>query len=168
MRRWQRTIGMMGLAVAISGAPVSVLAAAPAGDKISANPVRNYPGPETITVNGKSVTFDQGPVMVDGTLMVPLRAIIEAAGGDVQWEMETQTARVHLGPLFSSFTLGRDAAELRKVGVFYIKPNMIQMQHATTMVESRMLIAADALTTILGFTVKPAQYTSLDLTWGGD
>ncbi|MDB4895754.1 MAG: hypothetical protein JWN15_2016, partial [Firmicutes bacterium] len=33
------------------------------------------------TVDGKTVTFDQGPVMVDGVLFVPVRAIAEAAGG---------------------------------------------------------------------------------------
>jgi hypothetical protein len=161
MKTWQHSVGSIGLAVAISSTSAFAFAAPPTG----ANPVQNYQGPESVTVNGKLVTSDLAPRMVDGTLMVPLRAIIEAAGGDIQWDQPTQTVTVHLGISFSTFMVGRDSAELRKVGVMYIKPNMVQMQHTVVLAANRTMIPADALTTILGFTIKPAQYTTLDLTW---
>ncbi|MDB4894693.1 MAG: hypothetical protein JWN15_955 [Firmicutes bacterium] len=161
MKTWQHSVGAIGLAVAISSTSAFAFAAPPTG----ANPVQNYPGPQTVTVNGKVVTSDLAPRMVDGALMVPLRAVVEAAGGDIQWDQQTQAVVVHMGQSFSTFMVGRDSAELRKVGVMYIKPNMVQMQHAAVLTANRTLIPADALTTILGFSIKPGQYTTLDLTW---
>jgi hypothetical protein len=37
--------------------------------------------PQAVTVAGKPVVFDQQPVVENGVLMVPLRAVVEAAGG---------------------------------------------------------------------------------------
>ncbi len=55
--------------------------------------------PVAVAVNGKAVAFDQLPVVSDGVLLVPLRAVVEAAGGQVQWNVALrQDATLDLVP----------------------------------------------------------------------
>jgi len=57
---------------------------APAG--LQANEVR-------VTIDGAAVNFDgQGPAIVDGRTLVPVRGVFEELGFDVDWEQSTQTA----------------------------------------------------------------------------
>jgi len=44
-----------------------------------------------VLVNGTALTFDQPPIIENGRTLVPLRAIFEALGADVDWEQSTQT-----------------------------------------------------------------------------
>jgi hypothetical protein len=44
-----------------------------------------------VTVDGKEVAFDVPPQIIEGRTMVPVRAIFEAVGADVQWDEKTQT-----------------------------------------------------------------------------
>lgn len=48
-----------------------------------------------MTVNGKTVEIDPGqgttPLIVDGRTLVPIRAIIEAIGGNVEWDNDSKT-----------------------------------------------------------------------------
>ena len=47
----------------------------------------------TVTVDGTPVEFEgQGPAIVDGRTLVPVRGVFEALGFDVDWDQETQTA----------------------------------------------------------------------------
>ncbi len=46
----------------------------------------------SVIVDNQTVEFDQPPVIVDGTTLVPVRAVFEKAGATVSWEQETQTA----------------------------------------------------------------------------
>ncbi|MCL2287426.1 MAG: TraB/GumN family protein [Firmicutes bacterium] len=46
-----------------------------------------------VTVDGQPITFpDQGPILVEGRTLVPVRFVFEAMGFVVQWEAETETA----------------------------------------------------------------------------
>lgn len=45
----------------------------------------------TVYVNGTYLKTDQAPVIKDGRTMVPLRAIFEALGAEVQWFNDTKT-----------------------------------------------------------------------------
>ncbi len=55
-------------------------------------------GSSTMTVNGTEAEIDEGrdttPVIENGRTLVPIRAIIEAMGGSVSWDSETQTAEL--------------------------------------------------------------------------
>lgn len=64
-----------------------------AGMLVGTAPVMSYAEePEiTVTVDGAQVAFDQPPVMVENRTLVPLRAIFEALGANVQWNEQTQT-----------------------------------------------------------------------------
>ena len=44
-----------------------------------------------VYLNGKSISFDQSPIIQDGRTLVPLRAIFEALGADVNWNGATKT-----------------------------------------------------------------------------
>ena len=46
----------------------------------------------SVIVDNQTVEFDQPPVIVDGTTLVPVRAVFEKAGATVSWEQETHTA----------------------------------------------------------------------------
>jgi hypothetical protein len=53
--------------------------------------VASTPKPITVIVNGTSVVFDQPPVINNGRTIVPMRAIFEALGVQVNWDGDTQT-----------------------------------------------------------------------------
>ena len=46
----------------------------------------------SVYVSGKKVEFDVQPQLINSRTMVPLRAIFEALGADVEWDSATQTA----------------------------------------------------------------------------
>ncbi|MCL2197998.1 MAG: stalk domain-containing protein [Defluviitaleaceae bacterium] len=50
------------------------------------------PSPISVTVDGEAINFDQAPVIVDGRTLVPLRAVFEHVGFDVEWEPTIETA----------------------------------------------------------------------------
>ncbi len=45
----------------------------------------------TVTLNGDEIAFDQPPVIVNDRTLVPLRAIFEALGAEVDWDGDTRT-----------------------------------------------------------------------------
>ncbi|MBE7053621.1 MAG: hypothetical protein E7391_05025 [Ruminococcaceae bacterium] len=46
----------------------------------------------SIIINGKKLTMDQNPVIIDGRTLVPLRAIFEGLGAQVEWDDSVKTA----------------------------------------------------------------------------
>jgi len=44
-----------------------------------------------VLLDGKTISFDQPPIIVDGRTLVPMRAIFEAMGATIVWDSETQT-----------------------------------------------------------------------------
>jgi hypothetical protein len=154
----------MALVVTASSQPAAA-AGVQTGAPVIASPVRNYQGPSQINVNGTPVTFDQSWMMVDGTLMVPLRKVVEAAGGQVEWAGDTQTAIVHMGTYTTLFTVGQATAEHRKMGVLYKTAPIVQMDHTADLMGNRTLVSVAALTDVLGFSIQPPPYPALNLTW---
>lgn len=45
-----------------------------------------------VTIDGTMLAFDQPPVIIEGRTLVPMRAIFEKLGADVQWDDTTKTA----------------------------------------------------------------------------
>ncbi len=69
----------------------------------------------TVLLNGTELSFDQPPVSIRGSMMVPVRAIFEALGYTVDWDGETQTAEavngadsitVRIGDNIINYTIG--------------------------------------------------------------
>ncbi len=60
----------------------------------------------TVMVAGESVRFDQAPVIVNGRMLVPIRAVCEKIGATVSWNENTKTASVTKDNLTLSLTIG--------------------------------------------------------------
>ena len=45
-----------------------------------------------VNVNGKTIVTDQPPIITNGRTMVPLRAVAEALGCQVEWDNTSKTA----------------------------------------------------------------------------
>ncbi|MCI4464006.1 MAG: extracellular solute-binding protein [Caldisericum sp.] len=55
-----------------------------------------YVGKTQATIDGKSTTLDQAPVVVNGRTMVPIRFVSEALGATVDWNNATREATIKL------------------------------------------------------------------------
>lgn len=119
--------------------------------------------PAAVAVNGRAVTFDQQPVMTAGVLMVPLRFVVEAAGGTVAWDGAARSVTVRLADRTAIFEIGQGSAEMNQDGVRYFQRNMIRMAAAPVLMSDRTLVSADALTAILGLMEKDPASATLDL-----
>lgn len=119
--------------------------------------------PKVIAVVDRQVKFDRQPIVVDGCLMVPLRAVVEAAGGTVTWSETTRTAGIRLADRNATFYIGEDRAEMNQDGYYYFARNLIKMAHIPVVSGQRILISADALSNILGFNEGEGQEGTLSL-----
>ena len=54
-------------------------------------------GKSYFTVNGVSNTLDSPPVIKNNRTLLPIRAIVEALGGTIEWEDKTKTVIIELG-----------------------------------------------------------------------
>ena len=59
-----------------------------------------------VIVNGVELSFDQPPIIENGRTLVPLRAIFEALGADVEWEQSTQTVTAVRDDITVTLTIG--------------------------------------------------------------
>lgn len=55
-------------------------------------PVMAEETPVTVMVDGEYVKFDVQPTIIEGRTLVPVRAIFEALGAEVDWQGDTRTA----------------------------------------------------------------------------
>lgn len=73
---------------------------------IMAMPVMAFADDIKINVNGESLETDQPPVIENGRTLVPLRAVAEALGCEVEWDNATKTASFLMGEVTASITVG--------------------------------------------------------------
>ncbi len=74
-------------------------------------------GNSVMTVNGEEKNIDDNgtvPVVENGRTLVPIRAIIEAMGGDVKWDGETNTAVLTLGDDIITLVISSETAFLNE------------------------------------------------------
>ncbi|MBE7042538.1 MAG: glycoside hydrolase family 3 protein [Ruminococcaceae bacterium] len=71
--------------------------------------------PITVTVNGQPIPFDQPPVLMEGRTLVPIRGVIEAMNGTVDWNEEAKTTTLTLGYDVIQLTIGSDTATVNGV-----------------------------------------------------
>ncbi|MBO5561157.1 MAG: copper amine oxidase N-terminal domain-containing protein [Firmicutes bacterium] len=91
----------LALAAGICG---SVYAAEKAAELQVGNPV--------MKVNLQEQTIDAPPVIVNGRTLVPVRAVVEALDGTVDWDAETKTAKLVSGDNTIELTIDSTAAKL--------------------------------------------------------
>ena len=100
----------------------------------------------SVLLDNEKVVFDQGPVIVGGSTLVPIRAVFEKAGATVDWESETLTATLTKGNYTVRITL--DDTLLYKNGT------AIALNTPATMLNNRILIPVRAIGEAMDFDVK--------------
>jgi len=85
-----------------------------------------------VNINGTSVSFDQPPIVKDGRLLLPLRAIFEAIGAKVDWDTPTQTVTATKD----------DVVVILQIGsyVFYRNGSQIALDTPAQIVDGRTLV----------------------------
>jgi hypothetical protein len=53
---------------------------------VSNNQVKLTINNKKVSVNGKTMTLEQAPIIIDGNTMIPVRFVTEALGGTVRWD----------------------------------------------------------------------------------
>lgn len=81
---------------------------APAGDELPPTPPIG--DGITVYVNYKPVTFDVPPVIESGRTLVPLRAIFEALGAQVEWDEATKAVTAKSGEDTVKLTIDKTQA----------------------------------------------------------
>jgi len=63
-----------------------------------------------VILDGRTLTFDVPPIIENDRTLVPLRAIFEALGANVQWDGQTQTVTAVKGSTEAKLTIGSHIA----------------------------------------------------------
>ena len=69
-------------------------------------------GKSTFTVNGESRTLDAPPIIKNRRTLLPIRAIIEALGGTVNWDATNKKVTVSFGSNTIELWIGKDTAKV--------------------------------------------------------
>ena len=99
----------------------------------------------TVKVNGSSIAFDQPPVLENGRTLVPLRAIFEALGANVQWDGNTQTVMATKNGVIISLQIGSTQ--------MYVNENVKTLDVPAKLINSRTLVPVRAISEAFGCTV---------------
>lgn len=71
----------------------------------------------SVLVNGKAVSFDVPPTKINGSTLVPIRAISEALEAEVKWDPATQKITLSRQGVLNELTVNKTAAYKTKDGV---------------------------------------------------
>jgi hypothetical protein len=63
-------------------------------------------------VNGEAVFLEASPIIIHGRTMLPIRALIEALGGTVEWDPSLHAITLTLGSSVVALTVGKNTADV--------------------------------------------------------
>ena len=116
-----------------------------------------------VDVNGRAVSFGAvGPQRIDGRVLIPLRAVVEALGAEVEWDRATQTVLGRKGEREFSLPIGSRTATVNRSTVNLDVP--AQLIRGNTMVPLRFV--AEALGAEVGWNAS-TQQVAIDNRAGG-
>ncbi len=93
--------------------------------------------PVRIQLNGKELYFDTEPYFEDGTVMVPLRGMMEALEAEVGWEQSTGTIWTCMGD--NRLEMWNDSKQVKVNGVYSELPVAVQVKHNRTHVPAKFI-----------------------------
>jgi len=99
----------------------------------------------TIMLNGEPIYFDQEPVVVDGTTLVPLRAIFEKYNMTVDFSNETKTISAKGSNKNISLVLGSKTA--------HVNGQPMSLNIAPRIIGGRTMVPLRSISELLGVTV---------------
>ncbi len=89
--------------------------------------------PICVVVNGEEIAFeDASPVNINGSVLVPMRAIFEALGAEVVWEEETQTVTGILGENQVKTSIGSITG--------YVNDEMLDLSVPSRLINGRTMV----------------------------
>lgn len=103
-----------------------------------------------VKLDGKTLSFDVPPQIINDRTMVPLRAIFEALGASVEWNQETKTVTSTKGDTTIKLTIDSNT--------MYVNDNTVTLDSPACVVNDRTLVPVRA--------ISEAYKTKVD--WNGD
>ena len=113
-------------------------------------------GKSVFTVNGASKTLDSPPVIKNGRTLVPIRAIIEALGGTVDWDGAARKATVILEDTSLELWIGKSSATVNGITMPIDSSNA---KVVAEIINGRTMLPLRFVTESLGATVSWEQST---------
>jgi uncharacterized repeat protein (TIGR02543 family) len=98
-----------------------------------------------ITLNNQEVLFDVPPIIEEWRVLVPFRAIFEAAGAVVTWNADTQTVTAIIGDMEISMRANRNSIE--------VNGYTASRDVSPVIINDRTLVPVHAVSDILGASV---------------
>lgn len=108
--------------------------------------------PVTVTLNGNAMAFEVPPLIVEDRVMVPMRAIFEALGAEVDWIGEEQIIIAARGSLFVSMKIGSPVMIVQDLAVD-AEQQRIQLDAPPLIEGERTLVPVRAVSESLGAAV---------------
>ncbi|MCH5188099.1 MAG: hypothetical protein J1F63_06820 [Oscillospiraceae bacterium] len=105
----------------------------------------------SVILDGEPIAFDVKPMMIEGRVMVPLRAIFEAFGVAVDYDGETRKITAYPGE--STIVLTVDSKEM------YIGDRLVTLDVPATVIDGRTLVPVRAVSEALDCDVQWDQDT---------
>ncbi|WP_010243509.1 stalk domain-containing protein [Acetivibrio cellulolyticus] len=106
----------------------------------------NNNGSILVLVDGKSVNFDVEPMIINGRVIVPLRAIFEALGADVEWDDKTKTVIATQEAKVISLKVGSTTA--------YINNESMELDVPAVVYNGRTLVPVRFISESFGYDVE--------------
>ena len=72
-------------------------------------------GDKNFTVNGVTKTLDSPPIIKNGRTLLPIRAVVEALGGTVDWDATEKKVTISLGSTTIELWIGKSIAKVNGV-----------------------------------------------------
>ena len=94
-----------------------------------------------VMLNGRYMDFDVAPVIINDRTMVPMRAIFEALGADVQWDGDTKTIMATHGADVITMQVGRNE--------MFLNDAKIELDTPSSIVDGRTLVPLRAVSEAL-------------------
>jgi prolyl oligopeptidase PreP (S9A serine peptidase family) len=91
----------------------------------------------SVYLNGTKLDFTQKPVIVNGTTLVPMKAIFEAMGATITWDADTKTVYANCNGKMLEMSVGKDYALIDGEVVSMLTP--AQIVNGNTMVPVRVI-----------------------------
>lgn len=100
----------------------------------------------TLIYDDKEIISDVNAQLVDGTMMVPLRSVLEAMGYEVSWDGSTRTVEMKKGAIWTSVKIDENA---------YFKNRMAArpLSKAPIIIDGRTLVPAEFFVEVIGKTI---------------
>lgn len=113
------------------------------------------PPAPSVFIDGARMEFEVDPAIINGSTLVPLRAIFEELGADIEWDNTTRTVTAVKGDNTITYTLGQTTAKRNNETLMLTTPG--QVVDNRTLVPLRFV--SEALDAVVGWEPKSRSIT---------